>query len=98
MADLPPQDIPGSTTQGYLQRVWKDCLLTQGERNTIALFKERYRSEVIREQRVALVKSEIMTAYFNYLHQEGQAPKTDKELKMKTKVNVFMYVYSFTSI
>jgi hypothetical protein len=66
--------------------------LTQGEKNAIAAFKERYRSEVVRDRRVALVKSEIMTAYFNYLHQEGHAPKTEEELKMKTKVNLsFMF-------
>lgn len=42
------------------------------------------------------MKSEIMTAYFNYLHQQGQAPKTDEDLRIKTKVVVFpasIYLY-----
>jgi len=72
--------------------------LTEGERNAIAAFKERYRSEVVRERRVALVKSEIMTAYFNYLHQEGLAPKTDEDLKIKMKVTSFIYAWSLTRL
>ena len=64
----------------------KDCLLTVGERLAIEPFKERYRSEVLRERRVTLVKREIMVAYFNYLDSQKEAPRTPDELKVKTKV------------
>jgi len=73
------------TTQKQRRRR-KDCLLTVGERLAIEPFKERYRSEVLRERRVTLVKREIMVAYFNYLDSQKEAPRTPDELKVKTKV------------
>ena len=68
------------------RRPRKDCLLTVGERLAIEPFKERYRSEVLRDRRVILVKREIMVAYFNYLDSQKEAPRTPDELKTKTKV------------
>lgn len=68
------------------RRPRKDCLLTVGERLAIEPFKERYRSEVLRDRRVILVKREIMVAYFNYLDSQNEAPRTPDELKTKTKV------------
>ena len=64
----------------------KDCLLTIEERQVLEPFKEKYRSEVSREKRMALVKSQIMVAYFNYLASRDEAPRTPEELKEKTKV------------
>jgi len=64
----------------------RPCQLSKGEQLAIAPFKERYRSEVLKEKRVAMVKTKIMVAYFNYLHTQGQGPKSDDELKQKTKV------------
>jgi hypothetical protein len=64
----------------------KDCLLTIEERRVLEPFKEKYRSEVLRERRMALVKSEIMVAYFNFLASRDEAPRTPEELKEKTKV------------
>ena len=66
----------------------KACLLSPGERRAILPFKERYKGEVLRERRVALAKSEILTAYFNYLHSQQQAPRSPEELKTKTKVGL----------
>jgi hypothetical protein len=68
------------------RRQRKDCLLSEGERNAIEPFKNRYKSEISKEKRIALVKSEILTTYFNYLNAQGQAPRTNDELKEKTKV------------
>ena len=70
----------------------KDCLLTMGERLAIEPFKERYRSEVLRERRVTLVKREIMVAYFNYLDSQNEAPRTPDELKVKTKVRPLLII------
>lgn len=64
----------------------RPCQLSKGERLAIAPFKERYRSEVLKEKRVAIVKTEIMVAYFNHLHSLGHGPKSDDDLKQKTKV------------
>jgi len=66
----------------------KACLLSPGERRAIMPFKERYKAEVVRERRVALAKSEILTAYFNYLYSQRQEPTTAEELKSKTKVGL----------
>jgi len=68
------------------RRPRKDCLLTVGEHLAIEPFKERYRSEVLRERRVLLVKREIMVAYFNYLDSLNECPRTADGLKTKTKV------------
>lgn len=83
-----PAIIPSIQRQTYIQ---KNCLLSEGERLAIEPFKERYKSEGQRERRVALAKSEILTAYFNYLHTQNRAPKTEEELKEKTKVREFSY-------
>ena len=66
----------------------KACLLSAGERRAIMPFKEKYKAEVLKERRVALAKSEILAAYFNYLHSQHQAPRTPEELKAKTKVGL----------
>lgn len=66
----------------------KDCFLSIGERKAIEPFKERFKSEPSRERRVTMVKSEVMVAYFNYLHSQKQTPKTPEELKEKTKVSL----------
>jgi hypothetical protein len=71
------------------RRTRKDCLLSEGERLAILPFKERYRAEANRKRRIALVKNEIMSAYFSYLHTQNQTPKTRHELKTKTKVSLF---------
>ncbi len=67
-------------------RVSRDCVLSRGGLLAIAQFEKKYRSEVVREKRIAFVKSEILPTYFNYLLSQGQAPKTDRELMEKTKV------------
>jgi hypothetical protein len=80
------QDMTLSETTQLPRRVRRDCLLSVGERNAIQPFKSRYKNEARREVRVALVKSEILAAYFNYLHSRDEDPKTPEELKAKTKV------------
>jgi hypothetical protein len=75
--------IPIVQRQSHTHR---NCLLSEGERQAIEPFKERYKSEPQREKRVALARSEILAAYFNYLDGQKQAPKTQEELKDKTKV------------
>lgn len=90
------QDIPNEATYVpvmvddlvRMRKRRKDCFLSIGERKAIEPFKERYKSEPLRERRVNMVKSEVMVAYFNYLHSQKQAPKTPEELKEKTKVSL----------
>ena len=72
--------------QVHSRKPRKDCFLSVGERKAIEPFKERYKSEPIRERRVTMVKSEVMVAYFNYLHSQKKSPKTPEELKQKTQV------------
>ena len=82
-----PPDPPAVIADNQdARRVRKGCLLTEGERSVIEPFKERYRAETMRNRRVALVKSEIMVAYFNYLDSRNEAPRSPEELKEKTKV------------
>jgi hypothetical protein len=76
----------------------KNCLLSEGERLAIEPFKERYKSEAQQKKRVALARSEILTAYFNYLDSQNKGPKTQEELKDKTKVSIFSYGSFFTMI
>jgi len=85
MQESPNQQID---LQSVAQKPIRPCQLSKGERLAIAPFKERYRSEVLKEKRVAMVKTEIMVAYFNYLHTQAQGPKSDDELKQKTKVRL----------
>ena len=73
----------------------KNCLLSEGERKAIEPFKNRYKSEISREKRLSLAKSEIFSAYFNYLHSVGQAPNSMKELEEKTKV--WLVVWHFVT-
>jgi len=87
----PSGDIPLVAVQlggRKVKRARQGCLLSPGERRAIMPFKERYKAEVIKERRIALAKSEILTAYFNYLHSQQQAPRTPEELKSKTTVSL----------
>src|ERR1700682_3612336 len=92
----PTTDMPGESPNVSIlveepirtRKRRKDCFLSIGERKAIEPFKEQYKSEALRERRVAMVKSEVMVAYFNYLHSQNKAPKTPEELKQKTKVYI----------
>jgi hypothetical protein len=53
---------------------------------------------VRREVRIALVKSEILAAYFNYLHSRNEDPKTPEDLKTKTKVRILDFYLSLLLI
>ena len=83
-----PQSITQSERPQLPKRVRRDCLLSVGERKAILPFKSRYKNEVRREVRIALVKSEILAAYFNYLHSRNEDPKTPDDLETKTKVRI----------
>lgn len=61
------------------------CLLSNGECLAIAPFKQKYKSEVLKDKKVALFKTEIMVAYFNYSHSIGQDPTMEEKLKERTK-------------
>jgi len=96
MADIEPtleeepaddHELRSQQANSKQRRSRKDCLLSEGERNAIEPFKNRYKSEISREKRIALVKSEILTAYFNYLNGQGKVPRSPNELQEKTKVS-----------
>jgi hypothetical protein len=89
ISDMADEETPARTIGGIQpvrRRPRKNCLLTAGEHLAIEPFKERYRSEPLRERRVAIVKSEILVAYFNYLDSQNAAPRSPDELYKKTKV------------
>jgi hypothetical protein len=69
----------------------KDCLLSHGERLAIEPFKERYKAEHRKDKRVAMAKSEILTAYFNYLHSQNEDPPTEEKRMKKTKVSNLIF-------
>jgi hypothetical protein len=92
MSDMTDEEMPALNI-GEIQpirRPQKDCLLMAREYLAIEPFKETYQSEPLRESRVAIMKSEILVAYFNYLDSQNAAPRSPEELQMKTKVWSFL--------
>lgn len=68
------------------RKVRRECKYTQQEMNQILPFKNSYINAGTSQERLLILKTQIMVNMFNYWTQNGDGPKSEEETQVRAKV------------
>jgi hypothetical protein len=79
--------------QGVPGRRRTNCRYTAQEREVLEAYKESYLEATSSQERLAIVKGELLPAIFTYWSEMGTAPKTPEGWKSSTRVSNTKYIF-----
>lgn len=79
--------------QGVPGRRRTNCRYTAQEREVLEAYKESYLEATSSQERLVIVKGELLPAIFKYWLAMGKEPKTEEDLKSSTRVSNTKYIF-----
>jgi hypothetical protein len=72
----------------HKKRPQSNCKYTAEERQVIEVYKVAYRTATTKEERVVILRKDILPAIFVYWAGKGQDPQTEEESRFRSKVHL----------